>query len=126
MRDGRRDVDLASVELEQSAPDAGAAEHQRRAALHDVERAMLPRLDSPRVRLGTDDQVGSARAVEQLGDSLIRVRMAQRQGFEVCAIGIVGAIAAALGSVEFFGDSRDDERILICDRVLADLFDHFE
>ena len=125
-RDRRRDIDLAGIQLEHSAADARTAEHQRRAALHDVERAMLPRLDSVRVSLGADDQVGRARTVEQLRDSLVRVRMADHVGFEVRAIGIVGAIAAAGGGVELLVDGGDDERILIRDRVLADLLDDFE
>ena len=64
-RDGRGHVDLAGVQLEQSAAHAWTAEDQRRAALHDVERAMLPRLDSPGVGLGADDDIGRARAIEQ-------------------------------------------------------------
>ena len=35
-------------------------------------------------------------------------------------------IAAARGGVELLVDSGDDKRILICDRVLADLLDDFE
>ena len=112
--------------LKSPAADARTAEHQRRAALHDVERAMLARLDSVGVTLGADDQVGRARTVEQLRDSLVGVRMAEHVGLEERAIGIVGAIAAASGGVEFLIDSGDDERILICDWVLADLLDDLE
>ena len=41
-------------------------------------------------------------------------------------IGIVGAISAARGGVEFLVDGGDDERILVCDRVVADLLDDLE
>ena len=75
-RDRRRDVNLAGIQLEHPATDARPAEHQRRTALHDVERAVLARLDSVGVSLGADDQIGRARTVEQLRDSLVRVRMA--------------------------------------------------
>ena len=87
---------------------------------------MLPRLDSVGVGLGAEDQIGSARTVEELGDSLVRVGMAEHVGFEPGAIRIVGAIAAAGGGVEFLVDRGDDEWILICDRVLADLLDDLE
>ena len=125
-RDRRRDIDLARAQLEQSTAHARTAEHQRRAGLHHVERAMLPRLDSIGVGLGAEDDIGSARTVEELGDSLVRVGMAEDVGFEPGAIWIVGAIAAAGGGVEFLVDSGDDEWVLICDRVAADLLDDFE
>ena len=125
-RDGRRDVNVARVQLEQPAAHARTAEYQRRAALHDVERAVLPRLDSPRVGLGADDEVGRARTVEELRDALVSVGMAQHVGLEVRAIGIVGMIAAARGGVEFVGDGGDEERILIGDRILADLLHHLK
>src|SRR5579862_387512 len=117
---------MTRAQLEETAADSWTAEHQRRAALYDVERAMLPRLNSERVGLGTRSHVRCARAVEELRDSLVGVGMAQHVRLEVGAIGIIGAIAAARGGIEFVGDRRDDERILILDRVLADLFDDFE
>ncbi len=121
-----RDVDCARVQLEESTADARTAEYQRRPALHDVERAMLPRLDAVGVALGADDEVGRTRTVEELRDSLVRVRMAQNVRLEERAIGVVGAVAAARGGLELLINSGDDERILISDGVLADLFDHLE
>src|SRR5579862_575014 len=117
---------MTRAQLEETAADSWTAEHQRRAALYDVERAMLPRLNSERVGLGTRNHVRCARAVEELRDSLVGVGMAQHVRLEVGAIGIVGAIAAARGRIEFVGDRRDDERILILDWVLADLFNYVE
>ena len=87
---------------------------------------MLSRLDAVGVTLGADDQVGGARTVEELRDSLVRVWMAEHVGLEERAIGVVGAIAAARGGVELLINSGDDKRILIGDRVLADLLDHLK
>ena len=47
-------------------------------------------------------------------------------GLEVRAIWIVGRIAAAGGGVQFLADSGYDERILIRDRVFADLLHHLK
>ena len=125
-RDGRRDIYVAAAQLEASRAHCGTAEHQRRAALHDVERAMLPGLDSICICLRTDREIGHARAVEELRDSLVSIRMTQHLRLEVGAIGIAGWVAAALGGVQFFFDCGNDKWILVCDRVDADLFDNLE
>jgi hypothetical protein len=52
--------------------------------------------------------------------------MAQHVRLEIRAIGIVGAVAAARGGVELLVDGRNNKRILIGNRVLADLLDDFE
>src|SRR6266851_2762093 len=125
-RDGRGYIDVPAAQLETPRTHSGPAEQQRRAALYDVERAMLPGLDSICIRLGADREIGSARAVEELCDSLVSIGMTQYVRLEVGAIGVVGRVTAPIGGVEFLFDRGNDKRILVCYRVHADLFDNLE
>src|SRR6266478_1091115 len=118
-RDGRRDIDMAAAQLETTGTHSGTAEDQWRAALNDVERAMLPGLDSICIRFGADHEIGRARTVEELRDSLVSIGMTQHVWLEVGAVGISGRIAALFGGGEFLFNSGNDKWILICDWVRA-------
>src|SRR5271166_3909851 len=71
LRDRWRDIDMPRRDPMPPALYPRSRKDQRRARLHHVERAMLPRLDAIGVGLGTYHDVRRARAVEKLRDTLI-------------------------------------------------------
>jgi hypothetical protein len=71
----RGDVDVARGGVGDARPGAGPGEDEGRARLDNVERTVLAQLATERVALRVEHEIGSVRAVEELSDALVRVRV---------------------------------------------------
>src|SRR6202050_1418894 len=125
-RDRRCDIDMPRRNVVAPRLYARPEENQWRARLDHIERTMLPGLEAIGISLRTHHQIGAARAIEELRDSFVGERMTQRVRFEKSEVGIFRRMIARGGGAKFIFDSRDGERILIGDRVVADLLDHLK
>src|SRR3989442_832063 len=84
---------------------------------------MLAKLETESVTLRTDHQIGRERAVEELRDTLVGIRVTDLPRFNESLVDILRRMAARRCGLQLFRAGGDARMALIADRVLADLLD---
>src|SRR4030095_12155887 len=119
-------IDVARCAVVQTWPDAGAGKCEWGARLHDVERPVLAWLAPERKALRTDDQVGRVRAIEELRDAFVGVRVGDLARLDEGAVHVLGRMSGRGRRRELVGAARHRIATLVGNRVGADLLDDGE